>query len=238
MSYFSYGWTQNLVRSLNSYIPDCKILVIDNNPSVCDTEERAKSFIDSRNSIYKNVENSHKSCCIERNFLNMFENIVVLQTPLRYSHGQSLDMAIAYTYENKYKYFVHIEPDCLIKGSQWLNNLLRCVEDGSWMAGVNILPSWHIHLTPSIWNIQKIHNISFQSIAITTEKEDKIFSKIYNINFYNSNKVYDFNKVFFDTGVKAWYECAKNQKTQLCFAPDFEHLWAKSSSKFPNTLFL
>ena len=232
VSYFSYGWTQNCIKMLLRHVPNAHILVIDNNPSKLDSNKRMQSFIDCKDARQKNITKKIVGCEIERTWIKEHKNIYSILTPEKLNHGHAIDMAMKYAHKNRYKTLIHIEPDCVILGSIWLRNLLSSIEEGFWMAGGCQLKAGHLHPTPTAWNIEKTYQMSFLFQRIKEERNDPDFACLY----YPSDCIV-FWQEFWDTGVKAWYECAKLGKAHKCQAPDFQHLWAKSSSKFPNILF-
>jgi|694.fasta_scaffold20543_3 hypothetical protein len=233
VSYFSNGWTQSCIRSLLKYTQDADILVMDNNPSISDSEQRTKSFSSCSNSLGQPVKNGITQCEIERRHLKRFENLHIIQTPHKMSHGKCLNLAMHFANSNKYKYLVHVEPDCVIKGSRWYLNLMDSMQQDFWMAGSCIYFTGHIHLTPSVWKIGETNFLDFEVCSNEGFKQDPEFTKIYKteINFHMQNVV-DFTKKYFDTGVRAWYYCAKHGKAKLIKNPDLIHLWANSSNNF------
>lgn len=233
VSYFSYGWTQNLIRSLNRYIPNCQILVIDNNPLKFDSEKRMQSFIGCKDARQRPITKQIVGCEIERAWIKQHNHIISLTTPEKLNHGHAIDMAMKYAHKNGYKTLIHIEPDCIMHGSTWLKNLLSSIDKGFWMAGSYQLETGHLHPTPTAWNVEKTHQMSFSFQKIKEEINDPEFACL-----YDPSDCIVFWQEVWDTGVKAWYECAKLGKAHKCQAPDFQHLWAKSSSKFPNILYL
>ena len=231
VSYFSYGWTKNCVKLLNSYLEEIDILVVDNNPSIMDSRERAKSFIDSRNSHYKPVENNViVKCEYERKWLSNVGNLVSIQTEKRSTHGTSLNLAMKYAWNQGYRYMVHLEPDCIFTGDKWFLALKKTI-DNNWMAGSCIFPTGHIHPTPTIWDVKNTHSLNFEPCIFHKDLLEIDYELLYKkVKNYNDHQ--EANMVWFDTGVKAWLDCRIQNKAVVCNAPDFEHLWAKSSSKF------
>lgn len=236
VSYFSNGWTQNCIRSLQKHIPNIDILVIDNNPSIHDSIERANSFSGScTNSNGLLVQNSLVNCEMERSHLKRFRGLKSIQSPLKFSHGQCLNLAIQYAFKYLYKYMIHIEPDCLIKGPCWFSNLLDAADSGAWMAGSTRFVTGHLHPTPSIWDVKQTHHLDFVDCPLANYQNEPEFPDLYNVKFekgFARKYVADFYRAYFDTAVKAWYYCAKHNKTKHVKNPDLIHLWAKSSNRF------
>lgn len=235
VSYFSYGWTKNCVKLLNSCVEEIDILIVDNNPCIKDSTSRAKSFIDSRNSHYKPVENnSIKKCEFERNWLSNVKNVTTIQTEKRSTHGTALNLAMKHAWNQCYSHMVHVEPDCIFTGNKWFLALKKAI-DNNWMAGSCVFPTGHIHPTPTIWDVRNTHRLNFEPCIFHKDLLEPDYELLYKkVKNYNDHQ--DANMVWFDTGVKAWYECAKKGKAQKSQSFDFQHLWAKSSSKYTGFL--
>lgn len=228
-SYYSYGWTKSCVSMLRRYVPDAKILVIDNNPSPNDDERRIKTFknypYDSIARIVKN--NSMALFEDERQWLASVPNLKVIQTSLRLFHGEAINLAMQYARGAYFDVLVHVEPDCLITGSQWYTNLVNAITEGYWMASGAKLADGSLHPCPSAWSVANTHAYNFKHIY----KESDYFEPQYPF-LVDINKTYDFEITHWDTAKKAWYECAKLNKAKDVLTNDCRHIWAASSSIF------
>jgi hypothetical protein len=237
VSYYSNGWTQNCIRSLRKHISDVDILVVDNNPTSEDAEYRAKSFLNCTNSVGDINKKDIAQCEIERRCLRRVNRLKTILTPIKLSHGYCLNLAINYAYNHGYKYLAHIEPDCIVKGNVWFKNLLESMHQNFWMAGGTKLVTGHLHPTPSIWNVKYTNKFDFDVCLLSKHKNEPDFAKLYKLEFvkkpfFKQERTINFYQQYFDTGVEAWYTCAKNNKAQHVESPDLIHLWAKSSTVF------
>ena len=233
VSYFSYGWTQQCVDSLLNFFPECRILAVDNNPSKYDQPMRASSFRNSRsvwpyNTKKKIILNWGQFCELEREWINSHTNIATIQTPLRFSHGQSLNLATRYCAKEKIKKMVLIEPDCTIYGTAWLHNLLGALDQGYWMASGRMNNKW-LHPCPSAWLVDSLKQVSFNCVDKGADIYDDFFDKYF--GFENQNEKMNFVRKYpgWDTGVKAWYEFAKLGRAKHVGNNGLKHHCGKSS---------
>lgn len=228
-SYYSYGWTKNCLLLLRKYLPASCVIVIDNNPSIDDDENRLKSFSNYPwNSIAHPVQNNSLSFFeAERKWLKTLKNTAVVQTKLRLFHGEAMNLALDYAFYNRFDILVHIEPDCIITGPKWFYNLLEPIKNGAWMSSGVKLPDGSLHPCPSAWFVSKVRQHTFKHIYKGSDFFEPQFPFLVDVE-----KSYEFEQIWWDTSKKAWYECAKNNKAVHVETPDFQHLWAKSSSAF------
>jgi hypothetical protein len=226
-SYFSFGWTQQCVHSLFKHCNKCPLLIIDNNPSNFDTSERLQSYSQARNSISKRMHHN-RYCDAEIHWIKQ-HNIHSVKTPARLWHGECINLAMQWCVKNKIKWLIHIEPDCVIHGNIWLDNLLKTRQD-FWMAGGTKYNSAGIndnslHITPTIWSVENTHHLNFHNVLKGNDIYEPEYSQVYN----HQASLGQYHERWWDTGSKAWYECAKRGKAKHVSTPDLWHLWQKSS---------
>jgi GT2 family glycosyltransferase len=226
VSYFSYGWTQECLNSIFKFIPDCKILLIDNNPSKFDDINRKKSFancLDSKDKILR----SHNLCELERKWFSSKSNIIVLKTEKRLDHGRAINLAAKWCWDNDIPIMIHLEPDCVITGKIWIENLLNALDNNYWMASGHQYPDGSLHITPSAWLIKKSFQLNFDWAMKNKDLEDPIYPVVCDVS-----KTEGWHRIGWDVGFKAWFEIAKLNKAKHIDAPDFIHFWGKSSQLF------
>ena len=234
VSYFSYGWTQQCIDSLLRFFPECRILAIDNNPSEHDSDQRAKSFKNLKSfwpyGNKKKIDLKWSQFCEEeRKWLHSHPNIITtLQTPIRFRHGEALNLAVKYCVENKIPRVVLIEPDCTISGPHWLQNLLQSLDEGYWMASGKWVNGC-LHPCPSAWVVEHAKNVNFQCIRRTKDIHDDFFDKHFNLQNKEQKEEFVNKYPIWDTAIKAWYEFAKIGRTKYVRPTGFCHYWGKSS---------
>lgn len=137
--YNNFDWMRICVESYKNIFPDHQMVVVDHN---------------------RNRE--------ERKYLLSHKNLILLENPkafdekLKYwnTHGIGLDCATEWAKQNAYDAIVFIEPDCLITGPQWYENLVKQIESGKSLASIM---RWHknwsgasYHPCGSIWRLLDI----------------------------------------------------------------------------------
>lgn len=145
------------------------------------------------------------------------------------SHGAGVNTAVEFLRKRGDKYFIHIEPDCLITGKSWVNSLIGAIASGAIMAGPCKLPFGPIHPCPTIWDIDRISDsfdISYRSQAIN----QKVFSYKKMARWFVDNNMKDdeiwFWCHFWDCGIKNWYKAALDGlAVDSADSGGFRHLW-------------
>lgn len=195
-----WDWAKQAVTSFRKHLSDVTLVVVDHN-HISDEQD----FLESNGAI-------------------------VLQGSGSQYHGDGLDLAADWCRANLYHIMVHIEPDCIITGNQWLYDLVNPIENGYWMAGAFQLPWGTIHICMTSWLIQKIPG-SFSYSPIIMDRE---FRRLVNADFLNELNSLDCNqqerwmmwdKNVWDTGLKNWFDCACYNKSKLVNVNDINHLW-------------
>ena len=156
-----------------------------------------------------------------------------------FKHGDGIDIAVEHLKERGIDYFVHIEPDCLITGKEWLEELVKAAKVGAIMAGPHRLPFGPIHPCPSIWHVPRIVE-SFNISARTETLDRNIFKYKKMVRWLYENDLAERGVIIWcdmwDCGIKNWYEAAKlNLAINTNSTVGFRHFWSGSSRK-PNEL--
>lgn len=221
--FHTYGWTQECLTHLRTFLPDVPLLIIDNNPARDDSPRRRASFMRHR-STYGVYSGFDRFCELESRWVQSVSNATIIKTPSQMYHGACLDMALDWCFKNKYGLMVHIEPDCMIWGTKWYENMLEAMREGYWMAGPYEFASKIIHPTPTVWSVNVIRelNISFLPASKAADYLHPRFHEIFN---YNDNPLHPWEKEGWDTGLRAWFKCALRGKAKRTDAPDFFHFW-------------
>ena len=129
----------------------------------------------------------------------------------RMTHGAGIDTAVEFLKKRGDRYFIHIEPDCLITGKDWANGLVSAVESGAVMSGIHKLPFGPIHPCPTIWDINRTSG-SFDRSNRTEAINQQIFNYKDMVKWFidigMSNDGIWFWCHFWDCGIKNWYMAA------------------------------
>jgi len=153
------------------------------------------------------------------------------------SHGAGIDAAVEYI--KRYQiadYIIHIEPDCIITGHKWLDDLNNQVKfSNCYLCGftptANTSSIAPFHICPSIWKVDQIPD----TFMIRHRKGDQ--SNNFNILSYNKlvKQLYESNVPeygvwiwfhYWDTGIKNWYDIASTGKvTILDKCEGFHHFY-------------
>ena len=145
VAYFTADWIRVALTSYLHHFPDDRVLVVDNNPS-------------------RGEVGWLPMCERERHWLRSHPRVDFLANPLLPSpvdgytpHGLGMDAALAWCRDRGADVLLHFEPDCVIEGRQWRENLLGAISEGAWMAGSVRKAFGPIHPTPSAWRVDQVH---------------------------------------------------------------------------------
>jgi hypothetical protein len=139
-----------------------------------------------------------------------------------------------------------MEPDCLIKGTRWHEELVHAVEEEKyWMAGLFKRSHGPVHPCPSIWLVNKL-KFSFESVPKNNDVFHPRFTEVFSIkklaqNLAKENHSEDINRFCFfmwDTGFKNWFDMAVQNKAKHISMTnqDFVHFWHGSERQPKETL--
>jgi len=123
---------------------------------------------------------------------------------------------------------LHIEPDCLVTGRAWRENLLRAIDRGAWMAGAHKKAWGPIHPTPSAWLVREVRT-SFKEQPRNQGVAHPRCGELFDLSVLRAaaepKGVWDWARENWDTADKAWFEAAIHDRTALVEAPGFQHFW-------------
>lgn len=152
------------------------------------------------------------------------DKCIILDGGVIRRHGSGVDIAVDYLKSNGYRYMVHVEPDCVITGPNWINSMISCIESGALMSGSSVLPFGPIHPCPSVWDLSSVDNtfdwtIRHQAIedGIFSETKLKKWLAINNMpnNCQMGDKLVNFWIKYWDCGIQNWYKLAKLGHTMV-----------------------
>lgn len=208
--YWSYGFSQEVASSLWKHIPEAQFLIVANNPLSDDTPQRRESYAQAKD--WGNIGDRFCDNWIDQycqGEVDWFkERAVVIKPPHWMHHGTAIDFAVKWMTRNNIRRFVHIEPDCSISGREWYDNLFAQEAN---LVTTNIKNS-NI-LTPSLWKVQTVKDLSFEYKPYRNE--------IWDENCPFCSKAVKWG--YWDTGFKLCVELLKNHKVNLVKSPDFTH---------------
>ena len=217
VAYHSIHWIRVAVESYLLHFPEDRLLVIDNNPG-------------------RGEEGWVPDCVRERAWLEAHPGVILVANPeppdglLRNrTHGAGLDLALQWCRRHDARVMVHLEPDCLVAGRQWRDNLLEALARGAWMAGSVRQCHGPIHPTPTAWLVDEVR-ASFRIAPWKGRDESRSrFDELVHPEALGEDRspmgVWIGWTRYWDTGHKAWFEAAVLDRTALVETPDFTHFW-------------
>ena len=219
VAYKTESWTPLALESFRQYFPSDLLLVVDNNPS------------------------ADVSCDVERTYLRntKLATVIYPKNENDLSHGAGIDSAIEWCRSNSIKYVVPLEPDCLIKGRKWFQNLADSFIPGTVMVGSHRKIYGPIHPTPSIWDVSLIDG-SFRQQPRGSDQTHPRFQELVKFDqlmtYCRENYTQDvinWFETYWDTGHKLWFDAAVKNKARVAdAADDFIHYWNGSRTTAPD----
>ena len=221
VAFHTADWLPIAVESYLSQFPADRILVVDNNPQPGETGWSA-------------------DCRRERRWLHSHPKLDVIHrhancagVPAPRTHGDGMDLALAWCRSRGADVMLHFEPDCLVTGRAWRENLVTAIEQGAWMAGSYRKPWGPIHPTPSAWLVREVRT----SFAIQSRPRPETLpglSELVNLELLRAvaeaeDCWEDWAKDNWDAADKAWFQAAIHDRAALVEAPGFRHFWLGSS---------
>jgi hypothetical protein len=217
VAYHSASWIRVAVESYLEHFPEDRLLVVENNPR--------------RGEVGWLPE-----CAQEREWLASHPGVILIENPAppdgllhNRTHGAGMDLALAWCRSHGAKVLIHIEPDCLVAGRRWRDNLLCALDRGAWMAAGVRQCHGPLHPTPSAWLVNEVR----ASFTITPwrgpDEQHPRFAQLVDPDAlkYDSSPmgVWIGWTCHWDTGHKAWFEAAVRDRAVLVETPDFTHYW-------------
>lgn len=210
-------WMPVGLGSFRRHFPSWQVLVIDNNP-------------------VKGESRWNEEHEAERRWLHSQPGVTVVSNPgPSRTHGAAIDVAVEWCRNQQVEFLLHLEPDCLISGTQWYEKLCRGIDAGAWMAGSHRKEYGPIHVTPSLWRVASICTSFDYANRLPDEKHAR-FSELFNRDWLlnavtTAKQDTEFWRTTWDTGQHVWFDCAVQDKAFLAAATDdFEHLWFGSDN--------
>lgn len=202
ITYYSdgYDWIRLSLGSFRVHFPHDDILVVNHSK-----DKRELEYIHNQNVYF--LDNSD---------VNLY-------------HGESIDIAKSWCEDHGYDIMTLFEPDCLILGRYWYDQIYGSICNGNWIAGPSPFHANVIHICPTGWLLSKIKH-SFK-IQFKSEAADDDFSKYFDIRkmarecLGTEDKWLKFFVFFWDAGQKNWYDAHKNSKAKRTSSYDFVHFW-------------
>jgi len=88
----------------------------------------------------------------KRSWLHEYPDAIVIRNPVtrhvqfwndhdpnsNHHHGAGIDLAVDYCRRQRYGFLLYFEPDCLVAGRAWVDNMWQEMQRGAWVAGGNI----------------------------------------------------------------------------------------------------
>src|SRR5205823_235196 len=133
-------------------------------------------------------------------------------------HGSGMDRGAEWCRAQGVERLVHIEPDCLILGPRWLEELLRGLDQGYWLVGSERKAYGPIHPTPSAWWVPAI-TTSFTSQSRDEDAKHPRYAELFDEGQLESRVTPAEWKRYWghcwDTAQRAWFLAAVADKAKL-----------------------
>jgi hypothetical protein len=212
VSFFTYGWTQQCILCFQKWLPELKILVVDNNPTHprqmtdwnwCDAGEKWNYFF--------------PYCLAERDWLEQQDNVILLKPNRKgdqqIRHGEAIDFAVGWCKENNIDIVLCMEPDTSFKNIDWFYDLLDPIlHQGKWIAAYKMSPKLGREIS---------HAVSPCPIMV---KVDEIKWS------FDHAKI---NRQYYDFAQWVWHKCKESDKSQIVHrSKGFKHHWSGSYNNF------
>jgi hypothetical protein len=222
VAFHTANWIPIAVESYLAQFPDDRLLVVDNNPQPGESgwspaSRRERRWLDSHPRVDVVADKASFPGALARR-----------------THGDGMDVALAWCRSRGADVMLHLEPDCLVTGSDWRENLLRAIQQGAWMAGAHKKPWGPIHPTPSAWLVKEVRS-SFREQTRTRRLDHPRFREFVDVEALEAAveplvaSIRAWAKENWDTGDKAWFEAAMHDRAALVDAPGFQHFWCGST---------
>jgi hypothetical protein len=220
VAYHTADWMPIAVESYLSQFPFDRILVVDNNPQPGETGWSATCRRE-RQWLY-----SHPKLDV------IYRHAKCIGVPAQRTHGDGMDLALAWCRSRGADIMLHIEPDCLVTGRGWRENLVSAIEQGAWMAGAGRKAWGPIHPTPSAWLVREVRT-SFAEQRLPRGDSQPRFKQLVNLEILQAAALaegcWEWARQFWDTADKAWFQAAIHDRAALVEAPGFRHFWYGTS---------
>ena len=222
VAYHTADWIQVAIASYLEHFPEDRILVIDNNPRRGEPGwdpdcERERSWLRAHPRVDHAI-NTLAACSDDGVRI----------------HGLGVDLAVQWCRDRGVNVLVHFEPDCVITGRRWRENLLRAIECGSWMAGATGMRSARSTRPPrpgaSIDSAPHSAASSGRRTLVIRATRSCSMSRSSGRR-WNLLGAWPWWQRFWDTGQKAWFEAAVRDAASLVDVPDFRHYWKGSGDR-------
>jgi hypothetical protein len=223
VAYHSVHWMWVAVESYLEQFPGERLLVIDNNPK-------------------RGEAGWTPDCERERHWLAAHPGVVLVDNPAppdgllaNRTHGAAMDLALDWCRRRAADVMVHLEPDCLVTGRRWRDNLVGALAGGAWMAGSVRQCHGPIHPTPSAWRVGEVR----ASFKITpwrgADERHPRFAGLMDLEALKHDRspmgVWIGWTCHWDTAHKAWFEAAVCDLAALVEAPGIRHYWHGSQER-------
>jgi hypothetical protein len=220
VAYHTGDWIRVAVTSYLHHFPEDRVLVVDNNPA--------------RGEIHW-----APICERERNWLRSHPRVDYLPNPLVWRpgdtyapHGFGIDVAVAWCRDHDADVLLHLEPDCVVNGRRWRENLLGALSEGAWMAGSVRKAYGPIHPTPSAWRVDQIRSSFGDGLRTPCESHPR-FHEVFDLpklkEMCSTPREWNFFEKLWDTAERCWFDAAVEGRAAIVETPDFRHYWLGST---------
>src|SRR5262249_24567699 len=128
------------------------------------------------------------------------------------SHGAGVDAALDWCRRQGARVMLHLEPDCLVSGTGWRENLLAALDGGASRAAGFRAPHGPLHPTPSAWRVAEVR-ANFRAWQWRVpDQGHPLFAGLVDLEVRRATlfppQFWPMWAEYWDTGEKAWFEAA------------------------------
>ncbi|HUY32310.1 MAG TPA: hypothetical protein VMV69_05980 [Pirellulales bacterium] len=216
VAFHTARWIKVALRSYHRHFPHDRVVVVDNNPR-------------------PGEPGWEPACDTERDWLRSCSDVTLLSNdgPDK-RHGAGIDVALDHCRTIGAEIMLHFEPDCLVTGSDWYEELWRPLNGGAWMAGNHCKLYGPIHPTPSMWRIDRVAG-SFVDRPRGADADHPRFAELFDLARLldhvrvEAPQLESWWRENWDTGQHNWFHAAAAGRAALAKTTgDFHHYWRGS----------
>lgn len=233
----SYCWPKVTVPRFRRYFPDETLIIVDQNDKPNRREFANETVL---------TNNTGASPYGPETLTSLEKWTYAAHVENGRTHGDGMDLAAKWCKENGYDVVIFWEPDCVIRGREWAENLLAPIEQGrAWMTGTF---KWFgiIHPCPSAWRLDKV-NHSFRRCSKMQDVQHpryrelidtgKLVQEIREFGNWMPEHMNWFLLYNWDAAGKNWFECAVQDKAvNVGKQESIHHFWGSSQPNQENRM--
>lgn len=217
--YFTYRWSRIFLRTFRMHFPDMPLLVIDNNPIPGETLIRRRRH--DHSTKYFSICGLEKELYLRDPMVTHVRNPFPA-SPTTKTHGHGMDLAVDWCRRHHVEMFLHLEPDSIVTGRKWYDNMITAVKAGAWIA-MSSKTNYGAYIpTPGLFVTEHIRH-SFGWVAKDGDLYHPAYKRLVDFSQFNVREYQHSLMRNWDEGEKIWFEAARLQKFTHTENPDYFH---------------